>query len=220
MWLEARRLTNYVWQVARENHLTTFGSLVSTARRGALLGQRGAVLWLTGLSASGKTTLALELEKRLFERQKLAYRLDGDNLRSRLCQDLGFAKPDRDENIRRAAEVAHLLADAGVITICAFISPYRAARAQARQIAAPHPFLEVFVDTPLEVCKARDPRGLYAKAETGALSQFTGVSAPYEPPERPELRIDTSQRSQAACVDRLVELLIEHEIIDRGLGKT
>lgn len=165
---------------------------VDRHQRDRLLGQRGGVLWLTGLSGAGKSTLAHRLEHRLIGEGRLAYVLDGDNLRHGLCRDLGFAAADRSENIRRAGEAAALLADAGVLVLAAFISPYRADRQLLREIVGDARFLEVFVAAPLAVCEQRDPKGLYRKARAGVIKQFTGIDSPYEVPENPELVIDTS----------------------------
>jgi adenylyl-sulfate kinase len=162
---------------------------LSRERREELLGRRGATVWFTGLPASGKSTLAAALTVRLVEAGVPAYRLDGDNLRHGLCGDLGFDVASREENVRRAAEVARLMADAGTVTVVSLVSPYRAARARARELHVCDgiPFVEVWVSTPLEECERRDPKGLYARARAGRLSGLTGDSAPYEPPEAAEL---------------------------------
>jgi bifunctional enzyme CysN/CysC len=151
----------------------------------------GATVWFTGLSGSGKSTVAAEVERALISQGRPAYLLDGDNLRHGLNVDLGFSAPDRSENIRRVGEVARLFADAGLVALVPVISPYRADRDRVRQIheAVGLPFLEVFVDTPLEVCESRDPKGLYAKARAGEIRGFTGIDDPYEAPERPDLRL-------------------------------
>lgn len=184
-------------------------SEVSRAQRRALLGHGPATLWFTGLSGSGKSTVCTAVERRLVERGALAYVLDGDNVRAGLCADLGFAPEDRAENIRRIAEVARLFNDAGAIVLTAFISPYRADRARARAIIAAGEFVEIFVDAPLEVCEARDPKGLYRRARAGEIGEFTGISAPYEPPERPELRLSSASEDVDSCVTRVIEYL-EH----------
>ncbi|MEY4385110.1 MAG: hypothetical protein RLY20_393 [Verrucomicrobiota bacterium] len=163
-------------------------------------GHPGCVVWLTGLSASGKSTLAVELERELFQRGVQTCILDGDNVRHGLCKDLGFSPEDRQENIRRIGEVAALFAKAGLVCITAFISPYRSDRALARSVAPPGKFFEVFVNAPIEVCEKRDPKGLYKKARGGQLKEFTGISAPYEPPEKPELEIRTDQLTVPQCV--------------------
>jgi adenylylsulfate kinase len=173
---------------------------VSAEERERLLGQRGCVVWLTGLSGSGKSTIARALEQRLVAEGKLAYVLDGDNLRHGLNAGLGFSPADRAENIRRTGEVAALFADAGIIVIAALISPYRADRDRVRASAGAGRFIEVFVDTPLEICEQRDPKGLYRKARANELPDFTGISAPYEAPEHPELRLEAAEHSVEQCV--------------------
>ena len=183
------------------------------ADRERLLGQRGCVVWLTGLSGAGKSTVARAVEARLLDAGRLAYVLDGDNLRHGLNADLGFSPADRGENVRRAAEVAALLADAGVIVLAALISPYRADRTAARRAAGAHPFLEVFVDAPLAVCEERDPKGLYARARRGEIADFTGVSAPYEPPEDPDLVLASGRDEAAACAETVVGLLAERGLL-------
>ena len=170
-------------------------------------GQSGCVIWLTGLSASGKSTIAMELERELFSQGKLAYVLDGDNTRHGLCSDLGFSPEDRKENIRRLGEVAKLFGDAGIICIAAFISPYRSDREEVRR-AVPHgKFIEVYVNAPLAVCEQRDPKGLYAKAHAGEIKEFTGVSAPYEPPLNPEVELHTDRMTVAECVAAILARL-------------
>jgi bifunctional enzyme CysN/CysC len=170
----------------------------------------GATVWFTGLSGSGKSTVAVEVERALVARGRAAYLLDGDNLRHGLNVDLGFSPADRTENIRRVGEVARLFADAGVVALVPVISPYRADRDQVRAVheAVGLPFVEVFVDTPLEVCEARDPKGLYAKARAGEITGFTGIDDPYEPPATPDLRLtpaDGDPEAQAARVLALVD---------------
>ncbi len=185
-------------------NITTDASLVSPQSRAAILRQRPATLWLTGLSGSGKSTIARNLEVRLLAAGHACCVLDGDNLRQGLNRDLGFSPDDRAENIRRVAEVARLFNDSGLIVITAFISPYRADRDQARQIIGPDAFLEVFVDASLAVCEKRDPKGHYAKARAGTIESFTGVSAPYESPEKPDLVLPTATLSVDDVVDRLM----------------
>lgn len=196
-------------------HIYRQTSDVSPEMREALLGQKGAVLWLTGLSGSGKSTLARAVEKTLVEKGHLAYVLDGDNIRHGLNRDLGFSPEERAENIRRVGEVAKLFADAGVIVITAFISPYRADRAAARKIQGER-FLEIFVDAPLEVCESRDPKGLYRKARAGEITDFTGLDAPYEPPEEPDLTIDTTKQSVEAAVEAILKELARRGILGRA----
>jgi bifunctional enzyme CysN/CysC len=176
-------------------------------------GHKAAVMWLTGLSASGKSTVAKRLEERLFERGCQTMLLDGDNVRHGLSGDLGFSAKDREENIRRVGEVARLFFEQGNLTICTFVSPYQKDRDRARNLLPEGRFFEVHVDCPLEVCKQRDPKGLYAKAEAGEITNFTGVSAPYEEPDSPEAVIHTDEDDVETCVDRLVEVLDEHGIL-------
>ncbi len=184
-------------------------STVERAGRWAATGSEGATVWLTGLSGSGKSTVAVALEAELIEAGRPAYLLDGDNLRHGLNGDLGFSSEDRDENVRRTAHVARLFADAGLVAIVPLISPYRAARELARRLhdAAGLRFVEVFVDTPLEVCEGRDPKGLYAKARAGQLTGMTGIDDPYEPPTAPELHLTPDDGSPAAMADRIRALL-------------
>ncbi len=168
---------------------------------------KGCAVWLTGLPCSGKSTLAVALKRELARRGVKAFVLDGDVVRQGLSRDLGFSKRDRDENIRRVAEVARLFADAGIVCITAFISPYRALRARAGRIVGPRRFLEVHVAAGAAACEARDVKGHYRRAREGRLPGFTGVSAPYEAPRRPDLRLDTAQSSVRACTAELVELI-------------
>jgi bifunctional enzyme CysN/CysC len=185
---------------------------VPRAERWATRGLHGATVWLTGLSGSGKSTVAAAVSALLVARGRATYTLDGDNVRHGLNGDLGFSAADREENVRRIGEVARLLADAGLIVLVPVISPYRAGRDHARQLhdAAGLEFVEVFVDTPLDACEQRDPKGLYAKARAGELTGFTGIDDPYEPPEHPDLVLDTTttsaDESAEAVVDSLVRL--------------
>ncbi|MCR8722327.1 adenylyl-sulfate kinase [Pseudomonas syringae] len=182
-------------------------SQVSSKEREQHLRQTPKTVWLTGLSGSGKSTLAFALERALMDLGKLAYTLDGDNIRQGLCRDLGFSAEDRSENIRRIAEVARLINDAGLIVISSFISPYEADREAARSIIGHERFMEVFISTPLETCIQRDPKGLYRRAMAGELKDFTGISAPYEPPTGAVLCLDTRQLSVGDCVERILGLL-------------
>jgi bifunctional enzyme CysN/CysC len=182
---------------------------VTAEQRATQNGHPGCVIWLTGLSGSGKTTIASELERELFNQGKHAYVLDGDNMRHGLCSDLAFSPSDRKENIRRAGEVAKVLADAGIICITAFISPYQSDRELARTIAPAGKFLEVYLNAPLEVCELRDPKGLYAKARAGTIKEFTGVSAPYEAPVKPELELRTDELKPGECVSLILVRLNE-----------
>ena len=188
-------------------------SLVSREQRENLLGQKGATIWLTGLSASGKSTIARQLEKRLVEQGRLCYILDGDNVRHGLNRDLGFSMEDRKENIRRISEVAALMNEAGVIVVTAFISPYRQDRQSAREIIGEENFIEAFVNTPLEVCEARDPKGLYKKARAGEIRQFTGVSDAYEAPRNPDIELLTENLSADDAADAVIESLREGGIL-------
>jgi adenylylsulfate kinase len=180
---------------------------INKSAREELLGQKGMVLWFTGLSGSGKSTIAVEVEKELYRRGKASYRLDGDNLRFGLNKDLGFTAEDREENIRRIGEVAALFADAGLITLASFISPYRAGREAARQAAGAENFKEIYVKASVEACAERDPKGLYEKAKKGEIENFTGISAPYEEPENPDLVVDTEKLSLEESVELVLDLV-------------
>jgi bifunctional enzyme CysN/CysC len=182
---------------------------VDKAARSALKGQRPCVLWFTGLSGAGKSTIANLVETKLHAMGRHTYILDGDNVRHGLTKDLGFTAEDRVENIRRIAEVAKLMVDAGLIVLTAFISPFRAERRMARALLKEGEFIEVFVDTPLAVAEARDPKGLYQKARRGEIKNFTGIDSPYEEPEAPEIRIDTTSLSPAAAADRVLAALVD-----------
>jgi adenylylsulfate kinase len=172
------------------------------------LGQRGLTVWFTGLSGSGKSTIAVAVEKRLHQLGKAVYRLDGDNIRHGLNSDLGFSETDRNENIRRIAEVSSLFKDAGIITLVCLISPYRKMREFAREKAGSAGFIEVYVKADLETCQQRDPKGLYQKARNGEIPFFTGVSDPYEAPERPDLIVDTTVMSLAAAETLIVKSIL------------
>jgi adenylylsulfate kinase len=200
-----QKATNIVWHqgaITRED-------------RQQLNGHRGCTVWLTGLSGSGKSTIAVEVEKRLLERGVRTYILDGDNVRHGLNKNLGFSPEDRTENIRRIGEVAKLFSDAGLVALTAFISPYRADRDQVRAIMQPGDFIEVFVDCPVEVCEQRDVKGLYKKARAGEIKEFTGISAPYEAPSKPEMVIETSGQSVEKSALQILAYL-ERQGIIRG----
>ena len=182
-------------------------SQIKAAERARRHGHAGRVIWFTGLSGAGKSTLAIALERRLFDAGRQVYLLDGDNLRHGLCADLGFSTGGRTENIRRASEVARLFADAGLICLAAFISPRLADREHARRLLPPRGFIEVFVNTPIEVCRQRDPKGLYARADRGEIAEFTGVSAPYEAPPKPEITLRTDLDSVETCIGRILSYL-------------
>lgn len=180
---------------------------VSPEQRAALKQQRPRVIWLTGLSGAGKSTIANALEAALHTQQNHTCLLDGDRLRSGLCSDLGFSDKDRKENIRRVAEVARLLIDSGLIVITALISPFREDRDRARKIIGPENFLEVFIDTPLQECERRDPKGLYRKVRSGELLNFTGISSPYEAPVNPDIHIETLSSSVSSAVEQILQAL-------------
>jgi adenylylsulfate kinase len=199
------KATNITWH---EGH-------VRPEERASLLGQKGATLWFTGLSGSGKSTIAFTLEHALVQNGRLAYVLDGDNVRHGLNKNLGFSAADREENIRRIGEVAKLFADCGVITMTSFISPYRKDRDTVRALhaAGPIPFIEVHVNTPIGTCEQRDPKGLYKKARAGQLKNFTGIDDPYEAPEKPELTIDATSTSPQEATILLLDYLRAQGII-------
>ena len=193
----------------KSTHITWHDGQIGRRERETLLKQRGATIWLTGLSGSGKSTLAVTAEAALVERGHLAYVLDGDNVRHGLNRNLGFSPDDRTENIRRIGEVARLFTETGVIVFTSFISPYRADRDAARALFDGGDFIEVHLDASVETCESRDPKGLYKKARAGEIPEFTGVSAPYEPPENPELVLDTGSLSVDQSVSRIIEYLGE-----------
>ena len=188
----------------KSTNITWHGAEVSTDQREQATGQKGCVLWFTGLSGSGKSTVSRRVEQRLLERGVFAYGLDGDNVRFGLNRDLGFSPEDRAENIRRIGEVAKLFADSTVVTLAAFVSPYRADRDAIREKLPEGRFVEVFVDTPLEVCEARDPKGLYKKARAGEIGNFTGISAPYEAPLKAEIVLKTDGKTIDQSADEVL----------------
>jgi bifunctional enzyme CysN/CysC len=173
------------------------------------------VLWFTGLSGAGKSTIANLVEKRLFGAGRHTYLLDGDNVRHGLCRDLGFSDADRVENIRRVGEVARLMTDAGLIVLVSFISPFRAERRLARSLLASGEFFEIYIDTPLEEAEKRDTKGLYRKARAGEIHNFTGIDSPYEPPENPEVHIDTRTTSAEQAAEQIIAYLRKLGVIDR-----
>lgn len=183
---------------------------VTADDRRRVLGHGPVTVWFTGLSGSGKSTLAFAVERALVDDGIAAYVLDGDNVRFGLNRDLGFSPEDRTENIRRIGEVCRLMHDAGLVVLTAFISPYRADRQRVRDLHPDGGFVEVHVDTPLEVCEARDVKGLYARARSGEVPEFSGISAPYEPPASPEVRVDTGQQDLATCVAAVRRALETH----------
>lgn len=186
---------------------------VDKQRRANSLQQKPVILWFTGLSGSGKSTLANLLEQKLAAENKHTYLLDGDNVRHGLCGDLGFSAEDRVENIRRISEVSKLFVDAGTIVITAFISPFRADREFCRNLVEPQEFVEVFVDTPIEVCEQRDPKGLYKKARSGDIKDFTGIDSDYEAPNNPEIHLVYEDESAEDTVNRLYQMLVEKEFV-------
>ncbi|KAI9475680.1 MAG: adenylylsulfate kinase [Benjaminiella poitrasii] len=196
-------------------NITWHSGNVTLQERQSLLKQKGLTIWFTGLSASGKSTLATALEQTLLHSGVNSYRLDGDNIRFGLNKNLGFGPEDRTENIRRISEVAKLFADATVVALTAFISPYRTDRDNARVLheSAGIPFVEVFVDAPLDVVEERDPKGLYKKAKAGEIKEFTGISAPYEAPEHPEIHIKTNELSVEQGVEAIIQYLVDKQLL-------
>ena len=191
-----------------------FPQKIDFSQRELKYDQKPFILWFTGLSGSGKTTLSIAVEKFLFEGNHKVYVLDGDIIRRGLNKDLGFSIEDRRENIRRVGEVAQLFADAAFHVIVAFISPFREDRDKIRCSCAPIPFIEVFVNAPLEVCEKRDPKGLYKKARQNTVSEFTGISSSYEPPDNPEILIRTDKNSVKDCAETIIAYLKDHNLLD------
>ena len=191
----------------KSDNISWHTSQVERRDREGLVGQRGVTIWLTGLSGSGKSTIAVAAERVLILRGHLAFVLDGDNIRHGLNRNLGFSPEDRSENIRRIGEVSKLFTEAGVIVFSSFISPYRSDRDTARALMEPGDFVEVYVDASLDTCEDRDVKGLYKKARAGEIPEFTGISAPYEAPESPELILDTNRQSVEESVSQLIEFL-------------
>ena len=200
----------------KSTNITWHHAAITKKDREELLKQKGVLIWYTGLSASGKSTIANAVEEMLFDRGVLSYVLDGDNIRHGLNKNLGFSPEDREENIRRIGEVGKLFADVGSIAMTAFISPYLSDRQKARELHEEGCFIEVFVDAPLSVLEERDPKGLYKKARAGEIPQFTGISAPYEAPENPEIHLDTSKMNLEECAKSVVNYLESKGIIPAG----
>jgi adenylylsulfate kinase len=194
-------------QRPKSQNITWHDGVVTRTDRERIRGHRGVALWFTGLSGSGKSTIAAQLEHELLSRGCATYVLDGDNVRHGLCQDLGFSPEDRGENIRRIGEVAKLFVDANVLCLCAFISPYRAVRARLRDDLAAGDFVEIYVRASLGVCEQRDPKGLYKKARDGTITDMTGIGSPYEPPEDPELVLDTERSTADESVQQVLGFL-------------
>jgi len=197
------------------NVYSVFDEIISRSEKEAFLKQRAKVVWMTGLSGSGKTTLAKYLERRLMTEGYFSKLLDGDNVRSGLNQGLGFSEADRQENIRRIAEVSKLFVDGGIICINCFVSPTKAVREQALEIIGEDAFLEVFINTPLHICESRDVKGLYKKARAGEIPDFTGISAPFEAPETPAIEIETEGKTIEAAGDELFKALLPHIILEK-----
>lgn len=200
-----RRATNVVWQ----------DLLLDKATRSQIKEQHPCLLWFTGLSGAGKSTIANIAEKKLNARHKHTYLLDGDNVRHGLNRDLGFTDEDRIENIRRVGEVARLFVDAGIITIASFISPFRSDRRMVRELFDSDEFIEVFVSAPLTLCERRDPKGLYKRARAGEIPHFTGIDSPYETPEREHIILDTSELTAEQSADELIDYMAENGFIDK-----
>jgi len=197
----------------KNNNITWHHAVITRAHREKLNGHKGAALWFTGLSGTGKSTLAHAIEERLYYLGCRTFVFDGDNVRHGLCSDLGFSSEDRRENIRRIGEMVKLFVEAGIIAMTAFISPYRKDREWVRLLVGKENFVEIFCDCSLEICEKRDVKGLYAKARSGEIPEFTGISAPYEVPENPELHLKTDKMSLNDCVDVVVNYLLERAII-------
>ena len=199
--------------MSESNNITWHDSEVTKEERQNRNGHKSAVIWFTGLSGSGKSTVSVALEKALFNEGKQTYRLDGDNVRHGLNKNLGFSPEDRTENIRRIGEVAKLMVDAGSITVTAFISPYKQDRDNVRAILEDDEFIEVYTKCSVDECENRDPKGLYKKARSGEIPEFTGISAPYEAPDHPEIILDTEHESINQSVDRVIQYLKQHQYI-------
>jgi len=201
--MKEQKATNVTWHDHK----------VTKQDREQLLHQKGAILWFTGLSGSGKSTIANEVAYQLHQHNQFAYVLDGDNVRHGLNKDLGFSPEDRNENIRRISEVAHLFADAGVITLTAFISPYQKLRDFCRSLLPEGNFFEIHCKATLDTCEQRDPKGLYKKARAGEIKQFTGIDAPYEEPKNPEIVLDTDKYNVEECAEQVLQALREKNVI-------
>jgi adenylylsulfate kinase len=201
-------------KMTEQKHIIPHDHVVTKKDRQRLYQHKSMMVWLTGLSGSGKSTIASELEKRRFELDQRTYVLDGDNVRMGLCKDLGFSADDREENIRRIGEVAKLFVDAGIVVITAFISPYLKDRDNVREIMEEGEFVEVHVKCSLEECEKRDPKGLYKKARAGEIKNFTGIDDPYEEPQNPELVVETDKHTVDECVDQILAYLEENKYWD------
>jgi bifunctional enzyme CysN/CysC len=197
------------WSAQPDEHLTRQLGEISAAEREARYGQRGATVFITGLTGAGKSTIAAALERRLFDAGRATVRLDGSNVRLGISRDLGFSSEERSENLRRTAEVARLVNDQGLICIAALLAPKESVRERARELIGGERFAEIFLDAPIEVCRARDERGLYEAADRGEIAMFPGVSATYDVPHDADLVLDTSENDVATCVARIIDLLVE-----------
>ena len=185
---------------------------IDVSSREKLINQKGLVLWFTGLSGSGKSTLANAIETQLHQNKKHTFLLDGDNLRHGLNRDLGFSNIDRKENIRRVAHVANLMADSGLIVLSAFVSPFRSDRLKASKIIGENRFIEIFVDCPLSICELRDVKGLYSKARQGIISDFTGISSPFETPINPTVKVETNTMDLKACTNKIISFISQYHV--------
>jgi adenylylsulfate kinase len=199
-----------------EKNIVWHDTNITKNDRNSLLNQKPCVLWFTGLSGSGKSTIANAVEKKLFNKSRKTYLLDGDNVRHGLNKDLGFLESDRIENIRRIGEVSKLFVDAGLIVLTAFISPFKSDRQIAKSLVGYDEFIEIFIDTPLEICEERDSKGFYKKARSGAIKNFTGIDSPYEKPENPQIHIKTAKNTVEECVDIIINHLIKFGYIEEN----
>lgn len=190
--------------------------MVTRHLRNILNGHKSCVFWFTGLPSSGKSTLAHAVEKRLYEKGIRTYTFDGDNIRHGLCSDLGFSEKDREENLRRIAEVAKLFVDAGIVVLAAFVSPLKKHREKVRQIIGERDFIEIYCRCPVEICEKRDPKGMYKKARAGEIKEYTGVSAPYEEPENPDLIIDTHLLTLEESIEKVFKFVEEKVMLSKG----
>ena len=200
-------------KISKNSNITWFNGYVCREDREKLHGHRGVLIWFTGLSASGKSTIAHLVEKKLHRRGCSTYVFDGDNVRHGLCSDLTFRREDRTENVRRIGQMVKLFVDAGMIVLTAFISPYRQDRRKVRSLLEDGQFLEVYVECPSEVCATRDQKGIYAKAKSGLIKEFTGISAPYEVPENPELVIRSYKEDASEAARQVIKLIEQHKLI-------
>ncbi|WP_132747200.1 adenylyl-sulfate kinase [Scopulibacillus darangshiensis] len=197
----------------KERNITWHNTNVTKQHRQLLHGHKSPILWFTGLSGSGKSTIANLLEQNLHKYRKSTYLLDGDNIRHGLNSDLSFNSEDRKENIRRIGEVAKLFVDSGIITLVSFISPYKADRKIVRNLVQDKEFIEIYIKCPLDICEQRDPKGLYKRARKGEIKNFTGISSPYEKPEDPEIILETEKETKETAVDKIIKYLKEHQYI-------